>query len=108
MALAQRVDARVFVLKLGQRGCYVYDGTYFHVMPAYSVEVADTTAAGDVFTAALAVEYLRSEKNLKRAATYANIAGALCVTKEGAFGAVPEHNEICDFVRKNEINYQLN
>lgn len=107
MALANRIEAKVFVLKLGDRGSYVYDGTYFHVMPAYSVEAVDTTAAGDVFTAAFTLEYLRSDKNHKRAAAYANMAGALCVTKEGAFGSVPEHKDIREFVLKNEINYQL-
>ena len=108
MAMASRVDAKIFVLKLGERGCYVYDGTYFHVMPAHSVDAVDTTAAGDVFTAAFTVEYLRSNKNMKRAAAYANMAGALCVTKEGAFGSVPKHEDIRNFVLKNEINYQLN
>ncbi|MBR5514856.1 MAG: ribokinase [Clostridia bacterium] len=107
MALLNRVDAKVIVLKLGSKGCYVFDGTYFYVMPAYSVDVQDTTAAGDVFTAAFAVEYMRNGKNFKRAAAYANMAGALCVTKDGAFESVPSHSDICDFVLKNEINYQL-
>lgn len=107
LALSNKVKAKYYVLKLGERGVFLYDGTYFKFIASHTVEAVDSTAAGDVFTAALAVEYMRSG-DIKRACEYANIAGALTVTKEGAFTSVPTHEDIRNFVLKNEINYQLN
>lgn len=111
MALANRVEAKVYVLKLGSRGCYVYDGTYFHVMPCYPVEAVDTTAAGDVFTAAYALEYLRTPESdkdrIKRAAAYANAAAALSVTKTGAYNSIPTHDRVRLFAEANGIPYRF-
>lgn len=105
-ALSNKVNAKHFVLKLGERGSFHYDGIYFDFIASHSVEAVDTTAAGDVFTAALGIEYIRSG-NAKKACEYANIAGALTVTKEGAFTSVPTYEDMKNFVLKNGINYKL-
>ena len=68
------------------------DGRDEHV-PAFRVEVADTTAAGDAFTGALAVAWGEG-RDLVDAVRWANAAGAVCVQKVGASGALPERTEI--------------
>ncbi|MFC7534427.1 ribokinase [Actinoplanes sp. GCM10030250] len=68
------------------------DGRDEHV-PAYRVEVADTTAAGDAFTGALAVAWGEG-RDLVEAVRWANAAGAVCVQKVGASGALPDRSEI--------------
>jgi ribokinase len=85
--------AKAAVLKLGSRGSLVVtaDGD-FHSLPAYRVKVVDTTAAGDAFTAALAVA-VASGKPLAQAAKFANAAGALACTKLGAQAAMPTLEE---------------
>ncbi|MBR4279193.1 MAG: bifunctional hydroxymethylpyrimidine kinase/phosphomethylpyrimidine kinase [Clostridia bacterium] len=93
IALCNRVDIKYVVLKLGSRGCYVYDGKYCDLVSPYEVPVVDTTAAGDVFTAALTTEYLRTGKILD-AAKFANAAGALAVSKLGAVNSVPTEEEV--------------
>lgn len=93
IALCNRVDIKYVVLKLGSRGCYVYDGKYCDLISPYEVPVLDTTAAGDIFTAALTAEYLRTEKVLD-AARFANAAGALAVSKAGAIASVPTMEEV--------------
>lgn len=93
IALCNRVDIKYVVLKLGARGCYVYDGKYCDLISPYEVPVVDTTAAGDVFTAALTAEYLRTGKILD-AARFANAAGALTVSKTGAISSVPTLEEV--------------
>lgn len=106
LALASRIKAKYYVLKLGERGVYLFDGTFFKIIAPYNVDAVDTTAAGDVFSAAMTLEYIRSG-DMRRACEYANIAGALTVTKEGAFTSVPSHEDIKNYVLKNEINYQI-
>lgn len=86
--------AKNAVLKLGSRGSMVVcaDGHMYRVKP-YKVEVVDTTAAGDAFTAALAVS-VATGKGLHESAKVANAAGALACTKLGAQSAMPTDFEV--------------
>ncbi|WP_045742455.1 ribokinase [Actinoplanes rectilineatus] len=68
------------------------DGADAHV-PAFRVEVADTTAAGDAFTGALAVAWGEG-RDILDAIRWANAAGAACVRKVGASSALPTRDEI--------------
>lgn len=99
--LYSKLDTKYVVLKLGHRGCYVYDGKMGIAIPSYSVSAVDTTAAGDAFTAAMTYEYLRSG-DIKSACKYANAVGALTVTKHGALPSLPTENEVIDFIRNNQ------
>jgi ribokinase len=62
-------------------------------VPAYAVEVVDTTAAGDAFTGALAVAWGEG-RPLPEAVRWANAAGAACVRSVGASNALPTRDEI--------------
>ncbi|MBR6784183.1 MAG: bifunctional hydroxymethylpyrimidine kinase/phosphomethylpyrimidine kinase [Clostridia bacterium] len=93
IALCNKVDIKYVVLKLGERGCYIYDGKYCDLISPYDVPVVDTTAAGDVFTAALTTEYLRTN-DIISSAKFANAAGALAVTKLGAVNSIPTLEEV--------------
>ncbi|SNR28802.1 ribokinase [Actinoplanes regularis] len=68
------------------------DGRDVHV-PAFSVEVVDTTAAGDAFCGALAVAWAEG-RELLDAVRWANAAGAAAVRKIGASNALPSRAEI--------------
>jgi ribokinase len=53
----------------------------------------DTTAAGDAFTAALAVATSQGER-LRETARFANAAGAIACTRLGAQQAMPTVEEV--------------
>ncbi|MFD2764461.1 ribokinase [Micromonospora eburnea] len=82
------------VLTLGAEGArYVdRDGTSVHV-PAVKVDVVDSTAAGDAFTAALAVAWGEG-RELLDAVHWAAAAGAACARRLGASVALPRRIEI--------------
>jgi ribokinase len=80
------------VLKLGAKGAVVVDNEIEHVR-GYKVKVVDTTAAGDAFTAALAVG-LAEGMELPRAVRFANAAGARACEKFGAQPALPTRMEV--------------
>jgi ribokinase len=86
--------AKNAILKLGPRGSLVVcsDGHFYRVKP-YKVNVVDTTAAGDAFTAALAVSIGRGLGH-HAAAKFANAAGALACSKLGALSAMPRDFEV--------------
>ena len=87
--LLRRSKAKAIVLKLGERGAFLYqaNGVCEH-FPACAVDAVDTTAAGDAFTAAMTVEYTRSG-DLRRAVMLGNAAGALATTTLGAQPSLP-------------------
>ena len=94
--LMTRSKAKYIVLKLGSRGCSVWDGEKLTVLPAYKSNVVDTTAAGDCFTAAMALEYLRSGDILS-ACDMGNKAGSISVSRMGADASMPTVSDILNF-----------
>ena len=76
------------ILTLGEQGALLLTSDMTQQVPAYSVEVVDTTAAGDAFCGALATGLARGE-NLVDAVAFANAAGALAVTVLGAAPSMP-------------------
>ena len=91
--LKTRSNAKFVVLKLGERGCSVFDGEKLTILPPYKTEVVDTTAAGDCFTAAMALEYVRTG-DIYKACDIGNKAGAVAVSRMGAADSMPTISEL--------------
>jgi len=94
--LARRSEAKHVVLKMGDKGAMHYNNGELAHYPPLKVEPVDVTAAGDVFTAALTVQYL-VHGDMGKAIKYANAAGALTVTKAGAQQSIPSAQAVRDF-----------
>ncbi len=90
----RELGAREVVMKLGGRGA-LYVGEETIHMPGFRVRAVDTVAAGDAFTAALA---LRWKSGAREALRFANAAGALAVTRHGAQSAMPTLAEVESFL----------
>jgi ribokinase len=85
------------VVKLGDRGCVAYRaGETFHV-PGFPVNAVDTTAAGDVFNAGLAIA-LAEGSPFPHALRFANAAAAISVTRPGAQTSTPSRAEVDAFL----------
>jgi ribokinase len=67
-------------------------------VPAFPVAAIDTVAAGDSFNAGLAFA-LGKNRGLIESARFANAAGALSTTKEGAQSAMPSLREVERFLK---------
>ncbi len=95
--------AKAALLKLGPRGSMAVESdAHFYRVPAYKVKVIDSTAAGDAFTAALAVATARGQ-NLLAAARFANAAGALACTKIGAQSAMPTAEDVHNLMSRQDV-----
>ena len=81
------------VITLEEKGClYSLDGK-IKIMPSIKVKTIDSTGAGDIFHGAFTYGIAKGfdfEKTLK----YANIAGALSVTKVGGYKSIPSLEEM--------------
>ena len=100
--LMETVTAKYYVLKLGSRGVGVYDGTNLTVIPTYPVKVVDTTSAGDSFTAALTLEYIRTG-DIYHACRYGNAVASITVSRAGAGQSIPTTDELDSFVKFQNI-----
>ena len=86
------------LITLGSRGVYAMSDEIDALVPAFSVEALDTTAAGDVFNGALAVA-LANARPLPEAIRFASAAAAISVTRLGAQPSAPRRDEIEEFLR---------
>lgn len=81
------------IVTLGEAGVLARGRGGAHRVPALSVEVVDTTGAGDAFNGALAVA-LAERRELPAALAFANTAAALTCTKRGAQPSLPTRAEV--------------
>ncbi len=83
----QRFGCVLAAATLGQDGVLAWDGQHFSYAPAYHVEVADTTGAGDIFHAGFIYGLLQGW-HLRRILDFACAAAALNCTAMGARGGI--------------------
>jgi ribokinase len=79
---------QTIIMTLGGKGALLVQDGVRRRIPAYPVNVVDTTAAGDAFNGALAVA-LANGCALPDAIDFANAAGALAASKAGAQTSLP-------------------
>lgn len=87
-ALAQRLKARgahTVIITMGEKGALVVTDDASTLVPGLSVEVVDTTGAGDAFNSGLAVA-LAEGRPLLESVQYANCSGAVAC---GKLGVIP-------------------
>ncbi len=70
-------------VKMGEKGCYVATENSGISIPAYSVDVVDTTGTGDAFAAGFLAGILKGW-DLRSAGKLGNALGAMCATSIGA------------------------
>ncbi|MFP4535254.1 MAG: ribokinase [Spirochaetaceae bacterium] len=81
------------IIKAGESGAYIVDKRGVRKVEGFSVEVADTTAAGDAFNAGFAFA-LGEGASLEEAVRHGNAVGAMACTGFGAQSAMPTTEEV--------------
>jgi ribokinase len=85
------------LITLGASGVFLSTGASSKIVPAYVVDVVDTTAAGDVFNGNLAAALCQG-RQLEDALVYAQAAAALSVQCLGAQPSAPTRSAIDTFL----------
>jgi len=86
------------VVTLGDKGLVAATRRGTIQVPAWPVEVRDTTAAGDTWIGAFVAAWDGGE-DVIQALRYATAASALCVTRAGASDSIPTRAEVEAFLR---------
>ncbi|MBC7766308.1 MAG: ribokinase [Hyphomonadaceae bacterium] len=85
------------LITLGKHGVVYNNGEEIkHKLPP-AIDVVDTTAAGDSFTAAIAVKLVAGH-SIDEAVAFANVVATLTVSKKGAQKSLPTIDEVNCFV----------
>lgn len=88
-----REGVKIIAVKLGERGCYVTDGSESHLLEPFKVEVVDTTGAGDAFCAGFIYGLLKG-KSLRESGILGNFVASRCLTKMGARDGLPRLSDL--------------
>ncbi|MCW5963245.1 MAG: carbohydrate kinase family protein [Bryobacterales bacterium] len=98
-----RQGARRVLLKLGEQGCLLSDEDDREVIPAFYVDVADTTGAGDVFVAGY-LAALRRGQIAPDAARFANAVAALSVQQSGSIAGLRGFDETLAWIDEQDCS----
>jgi sugar/nucleoside kinase (ribokinase family) len=90
---------KVAVITRGARGLAAMDGEAFLEMPAFPVEVVDTTGAGDTFHGAFCLGLVRGMP-LPEILQFASAAAAMKCRRLGGRAGIPSHPEVLAFLRR--------
>lgn len=89
------------ILTKGSQGVALYQGDKEINIPAYQVNVVDTTGAGDSFNGGFAFA-LSKGASIMEACQYGNAVAALSTTKLGAQTGMPSGKEVEEFVKTSK------
>lgn len=98
VATLRRRGASAGAVTAGEDGATVFDGDRRVRVPAFDVDVVDTTGAGDGFSAGLIHGLLLADFGLRDAGRFAAAVGARCCTADGARGGLPTADEVRTFL----------
>ena len=104
--ILQQLDQLEGVLiTAGDAGCTYALGIHCGSVPAFEVDIEDTTGAGDAFLGGFlhqlcehGMDAMATPEAAKATVTYANAVGALATLRAGAIAAQPTHREVDAFL----------
>jgi len=117
--LIEMMGPELVAVTLAERGCVAVTARYGVEVAGHTTRVADTTGAGDAFTAAMLVKLselgddalehpgMLGDLELIRIFQFANAAGALTTTATGAIPALPGRDAVEAYLEKERSKTPL-
>lgn len=102
----QQLSGGTIVATRGGDGCTAFDGQRFVRMPAFEMDVVDTTGAGDVFNGTLAAA-IAAGQTLDSAMRGASAAAAISITRRSAENSAPTMDEVLALIASHGMPAQV-
>jgi ribokinase len=97
-AISRSYPEVIPLITLNKEGVAVFFDSNSKIIKGFEVDVIDTIGAGDAFIAGLAIS-IAEGNNFLDACNFANASAALSVTEQGAQTAMPNRNNVENFLR---------
>ncbi|MDD4773994.1 MAG: carbohydrate kinase family protein, partial [Eubacteriales bacterium] len=108
MALANRVSADYYVIKLKNGVTLAYDNTFYKLhVPPCEAEIIDPATAADTFAASLVYDFMQYG-SIHHACKFANIVESLTLSGAGASASIPTPDKITAFIKEMSIDFTYN
>ncbi len=102
MALASAIKAKYYVIRLPDRGTFIYDGLHHEMSGEYPSTYLDETGASVVYGATFVSAYLKTEGNVKKSVKCAAAAYAYSSSNKGDAASVPSASDLVRFLKKDQ------
>jgi len=97
------IKCDLVIYKMGEKGSITYANNKEIIRGIFPVKPLKPTGAGDAFMGSL-IGALLNNYDLQRAIEIGSAAAAIVVTKVGCAPAMPDLDEVLDFMKNNNIN----
>ena len=74
---------KIVIVTLAELGSVIYDGKMMIDIPPYSIDLLDSTGAGDTYMAGFTFEYLKTGGDLRKAGCYASCTSSVMIENTG-------------------------
>lgn len=89
------------IVTLGSKGSLLINNHTSKKFSPINVEAVDTTGAGDIFNAGLAVA-IANKKSIEEAIEFATVASGLSVTKEHVMDSIPTKEMVEEYLKRHK------
>jgi ribokinase len=101
MALASHIKAKYYIIRLPDRGTFIYDGLHHEIAGDYPTTYLDENGASVVYGAAFTAAYLKTGGSVGKAVKCAAAAYAYSSSNRGDAASVPSASDLVRFLKKD-------
>lgn len=102
MALAERIPAKQYVIRIPDRGTFIYDGMYHRMVGEYPSTYIDEDGSREIYGAVLVAAYLKSGGDIKTAAQCASLAYAVSSSERGEIESIPTEEDLSAYLKRKQ------
>lgn len=102
MALASHIKAKYYIIRIPDRGAFIYDGIHHDMAGEYPSTYLDESGASVIYGASFVSAYMKTEGNVKKAAKCAAAAYAYASSNRGDISSVPSVSDLVRFLKKDQ------
>lgn len=102
MALASHIKSKYIIIRLPDRGSFIYDGLHHEMAGEYPSTYLDESGSSVVYGAAFISAYLKTDGNVKKAAKCAAAAYAYSSSNKGDVESVPSVSDLVRFLKRDQ------
>jgi sulfofructose kinase len=103
--LMKKFNPKAVVITMGEQGSFFFTHGLYQAIPAFPVEVKDTTGAGDSFHGGFVFALNKGYSPLN-AVIFGSAVAALKCSRTGGIKAFPVYNEVMEFLQKYAPNFK--